>query len=139
MRPADLEFPRVFYNFKAKAKESDEIIEYEVQDLPEELYEDALELLVRDFLPDEIVCTSKGLHKQGSSLNELLEFIRAVLKKRLSIACFRKGDAKELVAVNFLGMSEKDDDFDITTVIVLRNKRENLIIFTSFFSLKVKA
>lgn len=51
--PASLKFPLVFHTFKAKNNESDEIIEYRIQDLPEEDYKRAVDLMVSDFMPEE--------------------------------------------------------------------------------------
>lgn len=47
-------FPRVYLRFKAKDSDSDELVEYRIQDLPEEKFKDAIDFYTGDqFLRDE--------------------------------------------------------------------------------------
>jgi hypothetical protein len=108
-RPENLEFPKVFYTFKAKAKESDEIIEYLVQDLPEDRFEDALEMIKTDYLPEESLCASKGIYKDPKATKFLCDIWMNMLKSHLSIACFKNDGSNDLVAVNFLAVHSKQD------------------------------
>jgi hypothetical protein len=108
-RPASLALPTTYYTFKAKNKESDEIVEYRVQDLPEERFEDALDLLVKHFLPDEELNISRGLPDSPEGVKEHRELWAEMIKKKLSIACFKNDGSSELVGVNVLVVNSKDD------------------------------
>jgi hypothetical protein len=111
-RPKNLSFPHVYYTFKVKDKGSDHVVEYRVQDLTEEYFETALDLIVAHFVPEETFCLCKRISESLKSINAICEFYRGVFKKRLSIACFKnEGDDKELVAVNvFVVKESKDED-----------------------------
>lgn len=59
-RPSSVPFPSVWHTFKAKDLETENLIEYRVQDMPEEYHKKALELMEFDFLRDEAMCSSTG-------------------------------------------------------------------------------
>lgn len=106
------------YEFSAKDSESDQIIKYRIQSLPEELYEDALQLYYEEFFPEEFMYSSKKLHEKDFKTNEMIEIIRKTLKKGLSIACFRN-DGKyenEIVAAQALYVRSKNDKTDLSQV-----------------------
>lgn len=60
IRPKDIPFPSTWWTFKAKDLESDDLVEYRVQDLPEEYYDEALELMHKHFINDETLCNTIG-------------------------------------------------------------------------------
>jgi hypothetical protein len=108
-RPETLSFPQVYYTFKAKNKNSDEIVEYRVQDLPIEKYEEAVDFMVKYFLPDETFCASKGIPEKPRAVKEFRDFWDAALKEKLSIACYKNDGSDELVGANVLLVSSKED------------------------------
>lgn len=116
-RPEKLSFPQIYYTFKAKDKNSENLIEYRVQDMPEEYFEQALEFMVKYFLPDETFCSSRDIPNKPSAVAEICEFWRDALKHRLSIACFRNDGSDELVAANVLMVSSKDDPVTDTKIV----------------------
>jgi ribosomal protein S18 acetylase RimI-like enzyme len=111
-RPESLSFPQVYYTFKARDKNSDDVIEYRVQDLPEEYYERAVDFMVKYFLPDETFCSSKGLPDKPSGVKEFRDFWSAAMTEKLSIGCFRNDGSDELVGANVLLVSSKEDCCD---------------------------
>jgi hypothetical protein len=115
-RPASLALPTTFYTFKAKDIGSDDIVEYRVQDLPESQFDAAIVLLETHFLPDEELCTSSGLSKSPAATKEMRAFWIKMLHERLSIACFKNDQSNELVSVNVLVVSSKDDPKDASVV-----------------------
>ena len=109
-RPENLEFTIIYYTFKVKSKESDEVIEYRVQDLPDDRFEEAQELMRTNFLPDESMCSSKGVPDDPIATKVFLDFWLDVMKKHLSIACFRNDEVDgELISVNCFNVHGKDD------------------------------
>lgn len=116
-RPENVEFPTTYYTFKAKLKNSDEVIEYRVQDLPEDRFEEALEMMRTQFLPDESLCSSKGVDVDARSGKILCDFWIEVMKQHLSIGCFRNDEVDDLVSVNVFTIHNKNDpkeDVDVS-------------------------
>lgn len=52
-RPQTTEYPKIWRKFKARDLNSDELIEYRIQDLPESRLEDAVEHMISNYLKDE--------------------------------------------------------------------------------------
>lgn len=117
-RPASLAFPHVYYTFEARDKNSDTVVEYRVQDLPENYYEEALDLIVKHFLPEETFCACLKISESPVSVKAICDFYRETFKNRLSIACFKNdGSDNKLVAVNVFVVKTKyeeegDDNHD---------------------------
>jgi hypothetical protein len=111
-RPKNLKFPKIYYKFQAKDRDSNEIVDYYVQDLTEEYYERAIELMVTDFLPDETMGIALNVQEilktKPESVEEFRTIWRMFANEKLSLACFKSG-SDELVAVNFLLVTSKDD------------------------------
>lgn len=112
VRPASLEFPLVFHTFKAKDNESDETIQYRIQDLPEEDYARAVDLMISDFVPEETLCACRGILSDAEGIEELRKFWANELKTKISVACYKNvGGSTDLVGLNILAVvSEKDTE-----------------------------
>lgn len=61
-RPENVEFPSVWSTFKAKDLNSEDLVEYRVQDLPVERFEEAVKHMSTNFIPDEPMCATRGLN-----------------------------------------------------------------------------
>jgi GNAT superfamily N-acetyltransferase len=118
-RPESLTFPQTYYKFNAKDKNSDKIVEYRVQDLPEEYFEQAVNFMVKYFIPDETLCMSLGIPSKAAPIKEFSDFWMGALKEKLSIACFKNDGSEELVGANVLLVSSKDDIDDANVSWVL--------------------
>jgi hypothetical protein len=119
-RPESLKAPQTYYTFKAKDKNSEYIVEYRVQDLTEEYYDIALDLMVKYFLPDETFCSSKHITENETGVKVFSDFWRREFKEQLSIACFKEG-SDELISANCLRVNSKDDPKDDTVVSFCEN------------------
>lgn len=115
-RPDHLSFPHVYYSFMAKDKNNDKLVEYRVQDLPEEYYDEAVAFMANYFIPDETFCSSRDVSNQPITIKEMKSFWKAALSEKLSIACFRTDGSDELVGANVLLVKSKDDPEDDTKV-----------------------
>lgn len=123
-RPESVSFPSVYYNFLAKDKNNDHVTEYRVQDLPEEHYERALELMVNYFLPDETLCSNKNSSNNPEIVKAMLGFWRLALTEKLSIGCYRNHDENDdLVGVNVFLVKSINDPEDTTTVSIFLVRR----------------
>lgn len=109
VRPETLPFPEIFHKFKAKDKNSDDIIEYRVQDLPEDSFESALDLIAKHFVTHETFCVCKGIAERPKSVKAIVDYYREVIKNKLTLACFRDD---KLVGLNVFIVKSKFDDKD---------------------------
>lgn len=110
--------PQIFSKFYAKDTGNDEIIEYRIQNLPEELFEDALNLYYEEFFPEEFLCSSRKLHEKNFETHDMINAMRKSMQKGLSIACFRN-DGKyqtEIVAAHNLHVHSKNDSTNMSEV-----------------------
>lgn len=60
IRPSTIEYPKVWRTFKARDLDSDELIEYRIQDLPESRFDDAVDHMKKCFLHDEPISQALG-------------------------------------------------------------------------------
>ena len=108
----ELQKSKIYSSFKAKDKDSDEIIEYSIQDIPEDKFEEAINLYVEHFITDEPLAEVRKLHENKSAIIELRQlWMEGIKKSRLGVACF-KSDG-EMVGVNILSITDKNDEHSI--------------------------
>lgn len=93
---------KIDFKFQAKDRNSDEIIEYKIITLPENFYQPALELYKRDFIPDETMISTKGIHQSKEAIDEICNYWLHNMKNNLALGCFRSNNEDELVAVNIV-------------------------------------
>jgi hypothetical protein len=105
-RPSDLPFPTVYHEFQAKDKDSDELVEYRIQDLLEEDYDNGIDLMIREYCPEESFNRCRGISSNPEAIAEKTIFWRSKLDKRLSIGCYKD---EELVAVCLLDVNVKGE------------------------------
>lgn len=110
-RPEKLSFPQVYSKFQAKDRNSDEIVNYYIQDLPEDRFEEAVDLMIKHFLPDETLCSAIGVFKNPKAVEEMRRFWREMAEEKFSLVCFREGH-DDIVAANFIIIRSKDDPKD---------------------------
>lgn len=63
-RPDTTEYPKVWYTFKARDLDSDELVEYRVQDLPLNRLDEIYEFMFNNYIIDEPIgeCLGKFVH-----------------------------------------------------------------------------
>ncbi|XP_058839033.1 uncharacterized protein LOC131695420 [Topomyia yanbarensis] len=110
-RPADVPYPSVWHTFKAKALDSDELVSYVVQDLPEDRFVDGINHMLGIFIYDEPMCRAKKLADEQASVDDIRDMWREVVKQRLALVCFREG-SDEIVGLNMTFASCVDDRKD---------------------------
>lgn len=52
-RPKTSEYPKIWLTFEAKDIDSDKLVEYRIQDLPESRFDEAIQLMTMNFCRDE--------------------------------------------------------------------------------------
>ncbi|KAG5684451.1 hypothetical protein PVAND_013685 [Polypedilum vanderplanki] len=109
-RPVNLKFPQIYGTFKAFNKTGDAEIEYQIRDLPEELFEKSLEILASDFVPEETICVGQNLMKKPAALNEICYIWYETMKDGLSLGCFANDGSNELAGVAVMKVLTKDKE-----------------------------
>lgn len=78
-RPTSVEYPKVYRTFKARDLDSNELIEYRIQDLPESRFEDAIKQMVENYLPDEPISQVLGKRSfRKSEIKEIYLYLRSI-------------------------------------------------------------
>ena len=108
-RPSDLSFPLIYHKFKAKDKDSDEIIEYQIQDLLEEDYEKAVELMTTDYAPEESFSRCRGIPEDPDAIAEGEKIWHLCLQTKISVGCYKSDESGELIGANILLVYDKND------------------------------
>lgn len=106
-RPDHIEYPKVWLTFQAKDLNSDNLVEYRIQDVPENRFEDVIKHKT-EFLKFSPIYTEE-FDENGEALNELLDFWRLKLKSRMSLACFKE-NSDEILGVNILYVLQKGEN-----------------------------
>lgn len=108
-RPENSALTQVYYKFTAKDKGSEHLVNYRVQDLPEEYFEQTVQFLVKHFIPYEPMSLSLKGHENSKFLADFATFWRKSLSEKLSIACFKDDGSNDLVGVNVLIVTSRDE------------------------------
>ncbi|XP_059617950.1 uncharacterized protein LOC132262640 [Phlebotomus argentipes] len=108
-RPSNIDFPTVWGTFEAKHPASGEIWKFQVQDLPEERFDEAENIMIEHFLSEESMCKSKEISKDPSSLALARLYYRKMLEKKISLICVREG-SDEIAGINCLEPAQKGDE-----------------------------
>ncbi|XP_070495423.1 uncharacterized protein [Chironomus tepperi] len=101
---------RTYCTFQAKDNKSSKIIEYRIQDLPDDRFDEAIDLLCVHFLPDEPMTLCRNLHGNENDKKEICKLLMEIMKQGLSIVCFRNdGGDDVIVGVNLLTVKCRDE------------------------------
>lgn len=128
-RPESTEFPKIWCKFQAHNADTDEPVEYRIQDLPESRFDDGVDFMAQHFCKDEPI--SKALGKQFycfgkqsaqkfkwilipelvsdvEAIDEFKQLWNLTFKQKMAIACFKNG-SDEIIAMNANYIKSKDD------------------------------
>lgn len=127
-----LSFPKIYHKFTAKSCISDNLTNYVVQDLPEERFDDAINFMVSEFLPDEPLCVAiGGLSERPGAIEEVKGLWRKVVKEICSTICLSQ-ESDEIVAINFhvvISKNEQSNKVEVILRILLVRNLQHAVIF----------
>lgn len=104
-RPSNVSFPKVWHTFAAPDLDGT-IVQYEIRDLPPARFEEACQLMIENYIPDEPLARVMNLKEEPESISEYIDLWKMAMEQGIVIGCF-KGD--EMVGVNFTGVASKND------------------------------
>lgn len=116
-RPRELCFPVKYYKFVTRDKDSNKLVEYRVEDIPESRYEEACRFMVKHFVPYEPKLVARNGHTDPLVLEDYYHKYMQGIKQKVSLACFKKG-SDEFVGVNILEVLGRNDTsftFDVSS------------------------
>ncbi|XP_045456987.1 uncharacterized protein LOC123667021 [Melitaea cinxia] len=83
-----------------------------IQDLPPEDENAALDILIKYFLKDEVLCRISNLLEDPVSLQSITEFWRISMSQRMCLACYNEVDGKKtLVGMNVCVVDSAEERF----------------------------
>ncbi|CAH2099441.1 unnamed protein product [Euphydryas editha] len=107
----DSSCPRVWDTWEAAGEK------WVIQDLAPEDDDAALQILVNNFLKDEVLCSSCNLIEDPVSVQSMSEFWRICLAQRMSIGCYNEVDGKKtLVALNVCVVDLVEERFPVVEI-----------------------
>lgn len=111
--------------------QSDErLVEYRIEDLQEERFEDAVNIIRDKHLIDEPMKSSKGVRDCPISVQEMSENLWSMLRQNISLVCYKEG-SDEIVAVNILGVITEAES-DITVKVRSGTVKLSIVILNRF-------
>ncbi|XP_055684401.1 uncharacterized protein LOC129790738 isoform X1 [Lutzomyia longipalpis] len=125
-RPENIAFPQVWGRFSAKDPESGGIANYRIEDLTEDRYDEAVNLLVEYLLPEEPMNCSLGIMNDKEYLAKMRNMWNEIVNKKLGIVCY-KDNSNEICGLNLLEIFFQAEDGIQQNQ--LENKRKIAVVF----------
>lgn len=120
VRPDSLKYPQIYYNFSARDGKSEKEVNYTIQDIHEEDFDYAVEILIKHYLPEEPLCLGRNFSEKPEDVEFMGNFYKNLLLNKLSIGCYKE-DSNELVGVNIMDVKFAGEE---------ENHEVNIIFFT---------
>lgn len=130
-RPDDVPFPNVWHRFLAKDLNSDELVEYRIEDLTEDRFDDAFQNMKENFILDEPQFQSRNAIDEENMVEEYCEVMRAISRNRMTLVCVKEG-SDEIIGVNWNYVLSRGDAFD-------EQLRQNVIFLNNLSSFYAKS
>ncbi|XP_058444181.1 uncharacterized protein LOC131425895 [Malaya genurostris] len=100
-----------WHTFKAKDSDSDQLVVYRVQDLTEDRYEDMIQQFLDHFIEEEPISVSKGISKDQSARDGLIDLWRSTLREQMTLVCYKEG-SDEIIGANIVVVRESEEAYD---------------------------
>ncbi|KXJ70647.1 uncharacterized protein LOC109412744 [Aedes albopictus] len=105
-RPSTVPYPKVWHRFQSRdvtiSEPSDNhLVEYRVEDLTADRFEDALRHFTEHFAGDEPLAANRGVVSDPEAMRDHYDFWRWVFDQKMTIVCYKEG-SDEIIGVNLL-------------------------------------
>lgn len=101
-------YPNVWNTFKAKDIDNDELVEYRIESLPENRFDDIFNLYM-EFVQTEPRNALLKTSEDPALTNAFRIFCRIAFEQKLIVVCFREG-SNEIVGFNIMFVVSKEDN-----------------------------
>uniref|UniRef100_A0A1L8DAF7 N-acetyltransferase domain-containing protein n=1 Tax=Nyssomyia neivai TaxID=330878 RepID=A0A1L8DAF7_9DIPT len=127
-RPDNIPFPQVWWKFSAKDPDTGDTIDYRIEDLTEDRYEEVVDLMINRFVPDEPMCCSLGIPKDEVSLEEMRGMWKEAVTQKLTLVCYKE-NSSEICGLNVLEMNFKSSNAENQPELNGKGAKEVFIVF----------
>ena len=100
-RSSEIDFPQVWSRFETKNQDGS-IVEYRIQDLPEERFHEAIYFMQRYHMESEVLRVKK-IRDDPVSFKEITDKWWDCLRQKVTIVCFKES-SDEIIGLNVLGV-----------------------------------
>lgn len=114
-RPENLDFPKCYFTFKAEDLEINQLVEYRVEDIPEHRYVEAVEFMIKHFIPYEPKLIARNGKDDPLVIEDYYNKYMNGIKQKVSVGCFKSG-SNEFIGVNILEILGRNDENDYVKV-----------------------
>lgn len=108
-RAKDSLYPQVYHTFMAKGRESDELVEYCVQDLTDDHAKKAVEMILTFLTPEETFQRAVKMAENDLAKGILESFYIKTIKERVSLGCFEL-KTNEMVGLNAMTIKSRNHE-----------------------------
>lgn len=107
-RPDHVPYPNIWLKFKANDVETDDLVEYSIEDLPEDRFDEAIKIMSTNFLADAPMSKLKNGANDLDYVADSVRIWKTILKQHMTHVCFKLG-SQEIIGLNLNYVSSRDD------------------------------
>lgn len=107
-RPNHLPYPNIWLKFKARDVQTDSLVDYSIQDIPEDRFDEAIEFMSNGFLANAPMAKLKNALSDSIYVEDIRRIWKIILSQRMSCMCLKDG-SEDIVGLNTNYVSSKDD------------------------------
>lgn len=127
IRPASVEYPKIWHTFKARDVDSDDLVEYRIQDLPQSRAEDAYKHMYDGYVQDQpIIQQFTDLEDKLVYYNDFKMGWQAMVDQKLPLVCFKDG-SDDIVGMHFIFVCSRKDKFDEVFMSISRSRITKMV------------
>lgn len=112
IRPEGSAYPQTYHSFIAKKLDSDDLVTYHIVDLLPKDSEEAIDLMMKYFIPDEVFNNSAKISEKPEALAILSHFYKEIIGSEVSLGCY-DSETGELVGANMLLVKKKGEKSEL--------------------------
>lgn len=135
VRSKDGLYPIIHHTFKAKASNSDNLVEYYVQDLTKDHIEKAIDFILKWLTPEETFQQAAKLSQNEAAVKVMRGYFKEKLEERVSLICFESG-TNNLVGLTALTVISKGHEVDREAMVREVNFVDVFLVFFLYTKLK---
>ncbi|XP_034946060.1 uncharacterized protein [Chelonus insularis] len=123
--------PPKVWNTVEIVKSDGETIQFTIEEIPVDRYDEVVEHMCSIFIQDEAMCSSMNVIDDPTSLELLRAFWKKIVAEGITIAAFVKSENEKpiIAGINVLSVSDKDSDKEIKPILSSMSKAEKIITF----------
>lgn len=117
-RPEYLEHPKVYRKWISDDLVNTKTVEYRIQELPRDRFEDGVEFLLKHYCTTEPMLESKEAAKDPEFIEDISNYFRYIFGKEITIACFKK-TSDEILGISLMDVivEGEEEDFQVSSLV----------------------